>query len=802
MRRAPALSTMVIMTLALGIGANGAIFSMLDRIFLRPPPGIRAPGELRRLYGDYKSPPPMPDFTRVTFNYPEIADMQGAIGNRATLVGHWMTTLPMGTADDAPEINVSDLVGDYFGVLGVRPARGRLLAPEELSVATPHFVAVLSHRFWSRHFGGDTTIVGKRIRISRTDYSVIGIAQAGFNGTEMDAIDVWRPAGARIGTATPPWYQRRSSSYLMVFARLGGDLSEQELVHAANNGLHRATEDRLAANTTLTAGSIIAGRGPRIHEKESAIAVRLAGVTLIVLLIAIANVANLLLTRAIERRREIAVRISLGVSRARLAAMLATESAVLALIAGLAALFVGTWGAALIRHLLLPDVRWANSPLDWRLAAFTALISLGAGAMAGILPFARAGKLDLLSAMRGGARDGGAHRSRARGALIIAQAALSVVLLAGAGLFVRSLLKVHGVDLGYDAAGLVKIQISSGQRVIPRPEMSAGYLTVRDRIARFPGVRAAALSNLPPMGGISAEMMYFPGRDSMPRNEGGPPTFFAVSPEFFRATGVPILGGRAFTADDREGAPPVMIVTEEMARLIWGGRAALGQCARIASPTAACTTVVGIAKDVRRDKIIEKPMLQYFLPMAQAPDYARVPYTLVVGTTPENVTVVRKELQSIIRQTLPGSRADIETLAEGLSAEYRPWRIGASLFTAFGLLALLVAAIGIYSAIAYAVTQRSHELGVRMALGAQRGEIGKIVVGSGVRLVGTGVALGVIAALALSRLIESMLYATDSRDPAVLAGVAAMLLTVAVLAAALPAWRATRLDPVRALRAE
>jgi predicted permease len=802
MKRSPALSAMVIVTLALGIGANGAIFSMIDRVFLRPPPGVDAPDDVRRLYGLYKAPPPMRDFTRASFNYPEIVDMQAALGDKAKLAGSSAVTLPMGTADDAPEIRVSEVVGDYFGTLGVRPWRGRFFAPEELDVTTPRLLVVLSHRFWSRQLAADTSIIGKTIRLSRRDFTVLGIAPPGFDGIDMDAVDVWRTANARSTGGGEPWYRSRNSSSLMLITRLRDGMTDQQLIHDAMNGLHRASDSRLSTNTTLQVGSIIAARGPREQLKESAIAIRLGGVTLIVLLIAIANVANLLLTRAIERRREIAVRVALGVSRARLAALLITESAVLAVIAGTAALFVATWGAALIRHLLMPNVRWANSPLDLRLALFTFAIALAAGALAGVLPFIRAGKLDLLSAMRGGARDGGAHRSRARGTLIVAQAALSVVLLAGAGLFVRSLSAVYKLDLGYDTNGMMTAIVSSGQRVITTAERSQALFTIRDRIAQVPGVRAAALTNLPPMGGLSSELMFFPGRDSTPRTAGGPPTFTVVTPEFFKAAGVRMLVGRGFTPDDRDGSTPVMVVTETMARFIWGKLDATGACVRMAKPTAPCTIVVGVVKDVRRDKVIEDEMLQYFVPMAQGPAYSRDPYTLVVGTSPERVTAVRQELQSIIRQTLPGSRAAIETMAEALEPQYRPWRIGASLFSVFGLLALLVAAIGVYSAIAYGVTQRSHELGVRMALGAQRSEIGRIVVGSGVKLVGVGVVLGVGIALALSRFVESQLYGTDSRDPAVLTAVGATLLVVAMMAAAIPAWRATRLDPVRALRAE
>jgi predicted permease len=801
MQRAPALSVMIVTTLALGIGANGAIFSMLDALYLKPPAGLHDPGSLRRLYGFYKAPPPSPSFTRASFNYAEVADMQAALGKRAKLAGYGMTQLPMGTADDAPQVWVMDVVGDYFGVLGVRPFRGRFFTPEELDVRTPRLAAVLSYRFWQRQLGGDSTIVGKTIRLGRRDFTVLGIAQPGFDGVEVMTVDVWRTASARTTATSGPWWERRNGSNLFVFTRLNG-VTDAEFLHYSNVGLHRATEDRLASLTTLSTGSIIGGRGPTTKRAEFAIALRLAGVTLMVLLIAVANVANLLLTRAMERRREIAVRVALGVSRARLAALLITESAVLALLAGTAALLVAIWGASLMRHLLFPGIEWASAPLDWRLGLFTFGVAIATGAATGILPFVRAGSLDLLSAMRGGARDGGAHRSRARSSLIIAQAALTVVLLAGAGLFVRSLRAVKGLDLGYDVAGVINVGITSGQRLIPGSELTAGFVAARKRIASIPGVRAAALANMPPMGGLSAERFYVPGRDSVPRNEGGPPTYLAVTPDYFAATGVRVIAGRAFSANDGAGAPPVMVVTEPTARFIWGRRDPIGACVHLGSQAAPCTTVVGVTEDVRRDKVIEGTILQYFLPMAQAPASAQEPYTIVVGTTPQNTTKVRAEIMSIVRQVLPGSRPATATLAENLEWQYRPWRIGASLFTAFGLLALVVAAIGIYSSIAYSVTQRSHELGVRLALGARRGEIGRLVIRTGLKTVGAGVVFGVAIAMALGRLVESLLYATDSRDPAVLAAVSAVLLMVAVIAAALPAWRATRLDPVRALRAE
>jgi predicted permease len=795
MRRAPALSTMVVVTLALGIGANGAIFSMLDRLYLRPPPGVAAPRELHRVYGDAVQEAPLPLYVRKVFGAEEFANMSRALGPAYPFAGYNSSLYRLGVADDSPMAQVSDVFGNYFRVLGVRAWKGRLFAEDELAASPAPKVVVLSHRFWRSQLGGDTAIIGRDIQIVRQKFTVIGIAQPGFDGLDIDAIDVWR-----IPDLTSPNYGRGSAS-IRLLTRAKSDSQLLRAVKVANDGYDAGFS--FTKNTTLRAAALTDGRGASLSGfVEGDIAKRLAGVTLMVLLIAIANVANLLLTRAIQRRREIAIRVSLGVSRARLAAQLVTESAVLALIAGAAALIVASWGASLMRSLLLPDVRWAESPLDWRLGVFTLLIALAAGFIAGLLPFLRAGRLDLAGAMRGGAHDGGSHRSRTRAGLIVIQTALSVVLLAGAVLFVHSLQAIRAVDIGFDPQGVILAQVYSGQQIVPPAQREAALVAAGERLRGRPGVLAVATSSLEPMAGISFVDMHIPGRDSLPKTATGGPTFIAVSPEFFKAAGVSVVSGRPFLASDTRGAPLVMVVTRTMARLIWGSANALGQCVKIGKVTDPCTTVIGIVEDVRRDKIVEDETMQFYLPSAQAPEWASGAGALIVRTRPEALDAVRGEIRAAILTALPSSRPQMRTFEELLDPEYHPWRVGAALFTAFGVLALLVAAIGVYSGISYMVLQRSHELGIRMALGAQRSQIGRGVVGSGVRIVGIGVVAGMLAALVMSRLVDSLLYGTDSKDPWVLAGVGAVLLAVAALAAALPAWRATRLDPVRALRAE
>jgi predicted permease len=798
LRRAPAISLTVIVLLGLGIGANGAVFSMLDRIFLRPPPGIARPVELRRLWGHYKAPPPAQGFTSGAFNYQDMSDMSRAIGPSIALTGFVVDEVRMGGTETSPLLNVASVIGDYFGTLGVRPALGRLFAPQELGVVAPFPLAVVSHRLWTRTFRGDSTIIGREIRLARQPFTVIGVAAAGFDGIDLDAIDVWRPANFQ-STGGSDWYRRRDGGDLQVIFRLYGDLDEATLTKRANDGLH-SSDNLFAQRTTIELGPIIAARGPKEAEQDSKVALAVGAVTLIVLLIAIANVGNLLLTRALERRREVAVRLALGISRRRLTAQIFIESAVLAVAAGLAATIIGTWGGLLLRAMLMPTTRWADRLFDFRLVLFTFVAALLAGMVAGVLPLMQTRSLDLAASMRGGVREGSGHRSRTRASLIAMQAALSVILLIGAALFLRSLDAIRAVDIGFDAGTTIIARVVSGDRTITTPERDLALRTIRERAAALPGVRAAGLANQAPMAGFSSERFFVPGRDSQPRGIGGGPTFQAVSPEFFEAAGVSIVSGRSFTADDGPGAPSVAVVTRTMARFIWGSANAVGQCFRLEAPTAPCTTVVGVVEDLRLGEVIEPERLQFFLPLAQSE--SRRAAALIVGAERGSIPAIESELRSIIRQTIPGGIADVTTLASRLEPQFRPWQVGARLFAIFGLLALLVASIGIYSAISYSVSRRSHELGVRMALGAPRGAVARMVVGSGIRVVAAGAVIGIAVAMVLSAPARSLLYETNPRDPAVLLGVAATLLGVAVIAAAQPAWRASRLDPARALRSE
>jgi predicted permease len=591
-----------------------------------------------------------------------------------------------------------------------------------------------------------------------------------------------------------------------IIARLAPGADERQLaagaLHAIRPGGIEAGFIRDSLAMVLT-GPLNEARGPDSRQaQEAAISVRLAGVAIVVLVIACANVANLLLARATQRRREVAVRLALGISRIRLVAQLLTEGVLLALLGGIAALAVGSWAGLLLRGTLLPGIRWAEGPFGFRLVLFVAMAALAAGVLAGLVPALQASRPDVASALKAGARDGMFHRSRARMALIITQGALSVLLLVGAGLFVRSLGNVMSLDIGYDAERLVFGEVAFDDDKAHDTELHTLLPQAARRIATLPGVEHVALSSITPMWGMSWLDIFLPGRDSLPALERDYPTFMGVSPEFFATTGTWLRRGRSFTPEDRAGSAPVVIINEVMARTLWPGEDALTQCIHFVKRTNPCYTVIGIASNASRNSIIENAAMQYYFPLEQVPLKGWGPSTVIVRTDPNRTAAMGELIRHELRQLFPGAEPRIRPMTEILAPELRPWRLGAALFSALGGLALLVAAVGIYSVVAYTFSQRTHELGVRIALGARTSNVLRLVVAEGLRMVLIGIVAGIVLALAAGKLVASLLYGVSPRDPMVLTVVALTLVAVGTLACLLPAWRAGRVDPVVALRAE
>ncbi len=798
--RTPGFTAMVLLTLALGIGANSAVFSVLDRIFGQVPAGVQNADGLRRLYVHAPSretkrgnPFVFPYFSYTAFS--AVRDASATTGR----VAAWTPSDEETVVEGARELSarVSWVTPDFFGVVGVRPRLGRFFSPEESRIDVPARVAVISHALWERDFGLDPSVLGRTFRVDGVPYTIVGITAGDFAGLDLSRTDVFLPLSAFPAQSMNgvPWY-RGFGNYLMAVARLpsgdGRALATRATIGYRRQDVPKGSAIDPASNILL--GSIIQARGPEEPEQSIEISTRIAGVSLIVLLIACANVGGLLLVRATARRREIAVRRALGISQARLMGQLLTESVLLAVVSTGVALLVAAWGGSALRRLVLPNVAWVEPGLEARTVLFALATAVVVGLAAGLAPALHARRVRVGTALRSGVREGGPSHSVLRSALVVAQAALSIVLLVGAALFLRSLTDVAAIHPGYDIEHIAFVMLRNGRLDTEKPALDAARETA-SRIAAVPGVSGVALAANVPMLAVRFGRVSIPGRDSTPGLEGGRyATYNLVSPGFFSVTGTHIIEGRGFEAGVDSGT---VVVTERMARVLWPGQDAVGRCV-VLDPRGSCRTVVGVVEDVHRSEIIEEPSPQFFRPLARCAPSCALLLRIDSGSWSSIASVVRTE----ISHRYDPKEVRIGRLSDALDPQLRPWRLGAQLFTALGILALIVTMVGVYSVTAYAVSQRTHEMGVRIALGANLADLLGLVVGEGLRTVALGGVVGVALALALGRLVASLLYGITPHDPASIVAAVLVLLTTCVIASLVPAWRAGRVDPVQALSAD
>jgi predicted permease len=531
----------------------------------------------------------------------------------------------------------------------------------------------------------------------------------------------------------------------------------------------------------------------------------LVGVAVIVLLIAITNVANLLLARAVRRRGEVGVRLALGAGRRRLVRLFLTEGIVLALLGALAALVVASGIAALVRGSLLADVEWTTSPVSGRVLVLSLGAALVTGALVGLLPALHASRVSVMQAIQRGSASG--RRLSSASWPTVLQAALAAILVVGAGLFTRSLDRARDVPLGFDSDRVLfgEVQWSTPgdddvPRVAAREQRAASWRRALERVQQLATVERAALAVGTPFGYAFGVPITVAGWDSLPKLAGGGPYVSAVTSDYFATVGTRLLRGRSFTSTEGAGTEPVALVNETMASTLWPGRDAIGQCIRIGADSAPCAQVVGIVENARRYELREPPSMQYYIPLGQERGFGgTVLLARPLGTPAEAAPAVKAAIESgdaLIE------RADAFPMQERIDPLLRSWRLGATLFSLGGGLALAVAVLGLYSVMSYSVAQRHHELGVRMALGATSERIVRMVMQRGLLMAGAGVAAGIVVAIFAGRLVEDMLFETTSRDPVVLGTAVVVLLAAAALASLLPALRARRVDPIRALRSD
>ena len=800
--RARALVTVAILTFALGIGANAAMFGIIDRLLLSGPAHIEQPSDLYRVYATVV-PPQLGPRTVASFGYVSYAllrDQATTLGGVATYAQPYDQVI--GRGDEARMVPIARASWDFFPLLGVRPALGRFYDEAEDAPPDGQRVLVIGHDLWRSAFDGDSGIIGRSVDVNGEAYTIVGVAPRGFTGVELHPVDAWEPMS--LTQPVTDWPTAWNGQWLYVVARLRSGATV-EAASAEATTIHRRnyngrSEVRAKASLDLRPTRLdLGGREP----PETAVARWLVGVAVIVLLIACANVGNLLLARGLARRRELAVRTALGIGTARLVRLLLLEGVVLALAGGIAGLALAWWAGALMRTILLPDVSWVGGPVDLRVLGVAAAVTVTCGIVVGLVPALVLARRDLSGSLKAGSQQSGVPRSRMRAGLLVAQCGLSVVLLVGAGLFVRSLGSARAVEFGFEPGRVVRAQI-----IWPRGEGGEAeqrrrrqvYLSALDRLRESPDVRRAAIAVGTPFGFAFGVDLRVPGLDSIPQLPGGGPYISVVTPDYFETLGAQLLEGRAFDATDREGSERVAIVNAPMAAALWPGERAIGKCLQVFNEEVPCARVVGVVAELRRDALREPPAMQYYVPFGHEVGIGGS--ALMIRPT-ASIEAFLPTLQRVLREVDPSMLSlRVEPMRDVVDALSRQWQLGAALFGLFGALALVMAAIGLYSVIGYLVEQRRPEFGVRMALGSSRGGIVRLVLRSGVPVALGGLGLGFLVAFAAGPAIAPLLFELSPRDPITFATVAVVLGGVVLVASIVPAARASRVDPAAALRSD
>jgi predicted permease len=808
-RRAPGLAAVIIVTFALGVGANATMFGLIDRLLFRPPAHVAAPEQLVRVQMRMRFPG-REEFTSSSFSYPAYAAVRDNVAAFASVA---MQTFPnpisFGLGAAAHPIQHLLVSGNYFSTLGTRMALGRSILPADDVPPNGSPVAVIGYGLWQRELGGNREVLGTTISLAGRKFTIVGIAPADFVGVGRRPIDVWIPIAASEGIrfAGADWATNRTVQWMSVVARLNPgarpELAGEQVAAALRAANSAATGKPDTTTFPISAASILPNKTTKLSA-DSRVAVLLGSVSVLVVLIACANVANLLLARALGRRREIAVRLALGISRVRLMRQLLLEGVALAILGGAASLIVVQYGGVFIYRALLADSARPASFVDLRVFSFTTVATLLVGIVTAMVPAVQASSPNLTSDLKEGTRGAGVSHSRTRVALLVAQAALSVVLLAGTGAFVSSLRKVTTVSLGLDIDRIVYGRIDLRSVGIDSARSLAYFNDAVAAARRLPGVESVAIAEAGPFTDWSMGIgLKIPGRDSVPEFEQGP-FRHGVSEDYFRTVRTRIIRGREFTRSDfSNAAEPVIIINADGARRLWPNEEAVGKCIALAEKDAPCARIVGVAEDTHRSEVVEKgARMQVYNPLGHSIRTEPRAFTLLVRTSGDPAAIVDplRRMMQTVQSGLP--YAEVKPMAAMLDRELRPWRLGATLFGVFGAIALVLSALGLYSVVSYSVTQRTHEMGVRVALGAQVADIVRLVLTQGMGVATIGVLIGAGLTLGGAGLVKPLLYETSARDPLVLVAVAGVLLSVAAMASLIPARRATRADPLSALRAE
>jgi predicted permease len=793
----PGFTAVALLALALGIGANTAIFSVVNGVLLRPLP-YPEPARLMMIYEKNA------DFSQSSDSYPDFLDWQRENHSFAGMAAFRGDDFNFTGSGPAEHLRAELVSASLLPVLGVNPLLGRNFLPQEDQEGAGG-VVMLTYGLWKRRFAGDPSILGKALTLDAKNYTVIGVLPSDFRLRGQAELYVplgqWDFVGLR---------DRENHPGLNVVGRLKPGVT-MAAAQAEMTSIARALALKYP-KTNAGEGATVVGMKDDIVGHIRPTLLLLLGAVGFVLLIACANVANLLLARSSARRREFAIRAALGAGRPRVVRQLLTESVLLALGASLLGLLLASWGTRLILA-AMPDTlpRSQEIGLDPYVLLFTLLVSILTGILFGLAPAFHSSKVNPQEFLKEGARGSGGGRHRAEGVFVVVEVGLAVVLLVGAGLMIQSIWRLWRVDPGFNTHNVLTTQVALSPRVMASPAgIRLAYSQLLDRVASIPGVQSASMTSLVPLSGDDSEIPFWPGKGPQPppdRMSSG--LFYIVTSDYLRVMGIPLKEGRFFTGHDTLASTLVVVIDEVMAKHLFPGQDAVGK--QFSLPILGPVQIVGVAGHVKhwgldaddRAKIRD----EFYFPLLQIPDRflssgVAAGLTLALRTDPDPLSVV-----SAVRAQVAGPTGDqpifgVETMEQIISDSLAERRFTMLLLIIFASIAVVLAAVGIYGVMSYAVSRRTHELGVRIALGATRREILRLVVGQGMVLAAAGMAVGLAAAVGLTRLMVSLLYGVRPTDPATLAAVALLLGGIALLACYIPAWRATRVDPLVALRYE
>jgi predicted permease len=802
----PGFTTIAALTLSLGIGANTAIFTLLDKVLIRPLP-VEQPHQLVTFVEDASGAPGI-------FSYPLYAELRDRNDVLSGVVAYDQKPFSLSDGSQSERVIGQIVSGNYFTTLGVRPALGRFFLPEEDLTPGTHPVIVISHGLWRRRFGGDPAVIGKTVSLNNYRYTVVGVAPSEFTGTTRGTVnDVYVPIMAQVlpGSGRDGFLYNRNAGWLQLIGRLKPNVSREQAQAALATPVEDANKtfpgdpDKAATQIgdPIKVFLMDGSRGHTDRVKDLSLPLKLMmGVVGFVLVVTCANVANLLLARASARRKEIAVRLAIGAGRWRVVRQLLTESAILAGLGGAAGLLVAYWGSGLLLGFqqqtnVVP--RALDGSLDGRALGFTLGLSLLTGIVFGLAPALVASKPDFVASLKEDTPGLGrvVRRLSLRNLLVMTQVALSLVVLIGAGLCLKSLRGLQAIDPGFEPAKVMTASFNLGQNGYNEARGRQFISQLSEKVAALPGVESVsfayivAFSDIPWVGPLVIE-------GSRPQ----PVNINAISPNYFQTLGASLADGREFTAQDTADAPLVAIVNEAAARRYWPGQKVVGKRIIRDKQTNRPTRyaeVVGVVRDSKEKGLTADPRPALYLPLLQnyTPELTLHARTATPSQT--LLAAIRREAQ-LLDPTLPVY--NLGTLAQQKDGSLYTERLAAAMLTLFGLLALSLAAVGIYGVLSYAVTERTREMGVRLALGARPRDLLKLVVGQGLMLTLIGLVIGVGASFALTRLIARLLFGVSATDPLTFIVIPLLLAVVALLACWIPARRATRVDPLAALRYE